>query len=70
MQYKFENRAVAKVPEKLIIAAINPLVCYLMIKIDYTNLFLVSKLIILDIKFEDSRKTGFANDSQQNLEEK
>lgn len=70
MQYKFENRAVAKVPKKLIIAAINPLVCYLMIKIDYTNLFLVSKLIILDIKFEDSRETGFANDSQQNLEEK
>lgn len=27
MQYKFENKTVAEVPEKLVIAATNPLVC-------------------------------------------
>ena len=42
MQYKFENKAMGKVPEKLVIAATNPLVCYLIVKVDHANPFLVS----------------------------
>ena len=68
MQYKFENRAVAEVSEKLVIAAANPLMRYLIVEVDYANLFLVSKLIILGIKFEVPRKTSLANNSQAKLE--
>lgn len=70
MQYKFKNRALAKIPKMLIITAINPPVCYLIIKIDYANSFLVSKLIFLIIKFEDFEETDFTNNSQQNLKDK
>ena len=66
MQYEFKNGAVIKVPEKLVIAVTNPLVCYLIVKVDYADLFLVSKLIVLGIKFEVPKKTGFANDSLAN----
>lgn len=52
-----------EVLEKLVIAATNLLVCYLIVKIDYTNSFLVSKLIILGIKFEVFKESGFVNDS-------
>lgn len=63
MQYKFENRAVTKVPKKLVIAATNLLVCYLIVEINYADPFLVSKLIVLGIKFEVSRETNFINDN-------
>lgn len=63
MQYEFENGAVMEVPEKLVIAATNPLVCYLIVEVDYADPFLVSKLIVLGIKFEVPGETGFANDS-------
>lgn len=63
MQYEFKNRMMAKIPEKLVIAAKNPLICYLIVKIDYANPFLVNKLIILSIKIKVFRKTSFANDS-------
>lgn len=63
MQYKFTNKALTEVTKKLIIAATNLLVCSLIAKVDYADFFLVSKLIILDIKFEVFRKTNFANDS-------
>ena len=63
MQYRFENRAMTEVPEKLVIAAINLLVCYLIVKIDYNNPFLISKLIVSGIKFEVLGETGVANDS-------
>lgn len=63
MQYEFKNRMVAKIPEKLIIVAKNPLICYLIVMVDYANPFLVNKLIILSIKIKVSRKTSFANDS-------
>lgn len=63
MQYEFENRVVTKVLEKLIIAATNPLICYLIIEIDYVNPFLISKLIVLSIKFKVFGETSFANNS-------
>lgn len=61
MQYKFKNRTMTKLPEKLVIVLINLLVSYQMMKIDYAEFFLISKLIILNIKFEVSRVTSFAN---------
>lgn len=63
IQYKLENEIVTKVPEKLVIATIKPLVCYLIVKVDYVNLFLISKLMVLGIKFEVSKQICFANDS-------
>lgn len=63
MQYEFENGAVMEVPEKLVITATNPLVCYLIVEVDYADPFLVSKLIVLSIKFEVPGETSFANDS-------
>lgn len=63
MQYEFKNGVMMKMSEKLVIAAINPLECYLIIKIDYINLFLVNKLIVLGIEFEVPKGIGFANDS-------
>lgn len=50
-----------KVPEKLVIAITNPLICYLIIEVDYINLFLVNKLIILGIEFEVLEETCFTN---------
>lgn len=49
--------------EKLVIAATNLLMCYLIVEVDYANLFLVNKLIVLGIKFEVLGEIGFANDS-------
>lgn len=63
MQYEFKNEIIAKMPEKLVIAATNLLVYYLIVEVNYTNLFLISKLIVLDIKFEVFKKTSFANDN-------
>lgn len=63
IQYEFKNKAVAEIPEKLEIAATNPLVWYLIVKIDYGNLFVVNKLIVFGIKFEVSGETNFVNDS-------
>lgn len=54
---------VTEVPKKLVIAMTNPLVCYLNVKVDYTNPFLVSKLIVLGIKFKVFRETSFVNNS-------
>ena len=64
MQYEFENGVVTEVSEKLVIAAMNLLVYYLIIKVDYADPFLVSKLIVLGIKFEVFGEAGFANESR------
>lgn len=63
IQYEFKNEIVMEMPEKFVIAMTNPLICYLIAKIDYTILFMVSKLIILGIKFEVLGETNFANNS-------
>lgn len=43
---------VLEVLKKLVIAAINPLVCYLIIKMSYAKLLLITKLIFIKIKFK------------------
>lgn len=68
MQYEFENGVVAKVAKTLVITAMNLLVCYLIVEVDYASLFLSSKLIISSIKFEVFRETDFANDGLAKLE--
>lgn len=60
-QYKFENGVMIKVLKKLIIAATNLLIYYLIFEIDYNNFFLVSKLIVLGIKFKIFDKIEFIN---------
>lgn len=59
-----------KVLEKLITTVINLLVCYLTIKVNYTNLLLIIKLIIFIIEFKVSGKINFANDSIAKFERK
>lgn len=44
------------------IATTNPLVCYLIIKISYVNLLLITKLIVLGIEFNVFEETSFASD--------
>lgn len=54
-----ENKVVLEMPKKLIIAVTNPLVCYLIIGVNYTRLLLINKLIFINIKFEISRETSY-----------
>lgn len=70
MQYKFENEVVLKVPKKLMIVATNLQICYLIIKISYANLLLITKLIILGIKFKIFKEISFANDCIAKLRRK
>lgn len=44
--------AVLKLPKKLIIIITNLLIYYLIIKINYMSLLLISKLIFISIKFK------------------
>lgn len=68
MQYKLKNKAIARVFKKFIIIITNLLISYLIFKVDYINLFLVSKLIIFNIKFEVLKETSFANNSLAKFE--
>lgn len=52
MEYEFENKTVLEVPKKLIIVATNLLVCYLIVKVSYIKLLLITKLIFIGIEFE------------------
>lgn len=63
VQYEFKNGVVTEVPEELVIAVTNLLVYYLIVKVDYIEPFLVSKLIVLGIKFEVSGETSFGNNN-------
>lgn len=63
MQNEFKNETVLKMSEKFVIIAINPLVCYLIVEVSYTNSLLITKLIILGIELKISKETGFAIDS-------
>lgn len=58
MQYKFENGAVLKVPKKLVIAATNPLVCYLIFEMSFPKPLLIIKLMFISIEFEVSGKAS------------
>ncbi len=52
IEYKFENGVVLEVPEKLVIAGTNPLVCYLIVKVNYARPLLITKLMFIGIEFE------------------
>lgn len=52
IKYKFENGAVLRLSKKLVIAATNPLVCYLIVKVSYVGLLLITNLILIGIEFE------------------
>lgn len=64
MEYKFKNGAMLKLPEKLIITVINPLVCYLIVKISYAKLLLITKLIFIGIEFEVSEEASYTYNDQ------
>lgn len=53
-----ENGAILKVPEKLLIVITNPLVCYLIIRVNCIRLLLINKLIFIDIIFKISKETS------------
>ena len=63
MKYEFENRAVLKVPKKLIIMATNLLVCYLIVKVSYAKALLITKLIFIGIEFKVFRKASCTYDN-------
>lgn len=52
MEYEFENKAVLEVLEKLVIAVTNLLMYYLIVKVSYTRSLLITKLMLIGIKFE------------------
>lgn len=62
MQYKFKNRAVLEMLEKLVIVMSNQLVYYLIIEVSYAKSLLITKLMFINIKFEVFRKISYAYD--------
>ena len=58
IKYEFKNGVVLKVSKKLIIAAINPLICYLIVKVSYARALLIIKLMFIDIEFKVLGKTS------------
>lgn len=52
MKYMFKNRIVLEISKKLIIAATNPLVGYLIVKVSYARSLLIIKLIFIGIEFD------------------
>ena len=58
IKYEFKNKTVLEVLEKLVIAATNPLVCYLIVKVSYAKALLIIKLMFIGIKFEVPRKAS------------
>lgn len=62
IEYKFKSRVVLEIPEKLVIAATNPLMCYLIVKISYARPLLIIKLIFISIKFQVSQEVSCTND--------
>lgn len=52
MKYEFGNRMMLEVLEKLIIVARNLLGCYLIVKVSYAIILLITKLMFIGIEFE------------------
>lgn len=52
IQYEFKNGVILEVPKKLGIMVTNPLISYLIVKVCYTKLLLITKLIFIGIKFK------------------
>lgn len=70
MYYKFENKAVFKVLEKLVIIVTNLLVCYLIVEISYVEPLLITKLIVLGVESKVFREASFASNGIVELTEK
>lgn len=68
IKYKFKNRVILKVPAKHIIATTNMLVYYLIVKVSYVRLLLISKLIFIGVEFEVLRKTSWTYNGPTKLE--
>lgn len=68
MQYKFENRAILDIPEKLVIAVTNPLVCYLIVEVSYVKPLLITKPIFIGIIYKVFKKTSCIYDGFFKLE--
>lgn len=66
IKYKFENKAMLKISEKLLIAMTNPLVCYLIVQISYIRPLIITKLIFISIEFEVPRKASYIYDGLAN----
>lgn len=64
MEYKFKNEAILEVSENLVIVLTNPLVCYLIIKMSYAKLLLITKLMFLGIEFEVSGEASYTYNDQ------
>ncbi len=62
IEYKFENGAVLEVPEKLVIAATNQLLCYLIVEVSYAKPLLITKLMFIGIEFEVSGEASCSYD--------
>ena len=62
IKYEFENEAVLKVPEKLVIAATNPLICYLIVEVSYARVLLITKLMFKGIKFKVFGEASYTYD--------
>ncbi len=62
MKYEFKNGVILKVSEKLVIAATNPLMCYLIIQVNYAKLLLITKLMFIGIEFEFPREASYTYD--------
>ena len=62
MKYEFENKVVLEVSKKLVIAATNPLMCYLIVKVNYAKVLLITKLMFIGIEFEVSREASCTYD--------
>lgn len=70
MQFEFENKVILKILEKLIIEIINLLIYYLIIEINNIKLLLITKFIILDIKYKISKNTNIIKNNIVKFEKK
>lgn len=52
IKYGFKNRAMLEMPKKFGIIVTNSLVCYLIVKVSYAKLLLITKQMFISIKFE------------------
>ncbi len=62
IEYEFKNGAVLEVPEKLLITATNPLICYFIVKVSYARPLLITKLMFIGIEFEVPREASCTYD--------
>lgn len=70
MEYKFKNEVVLEVLKKLVITAINSLVYYLIVKVSYARLLLITKLIFIGIEFESPGEASYTYDGPAKLGKK